>query len=749
MNGPRSLLATLVLVACALMLSACFGSSSSGPPAPIAVQFSVLPPTSVNLDGSFQVTAIVTNGPSNAMVNWSCIPTGACGSFQPAMTASGSPTTYTAPMTAPAGNSVTISAVSANDMTKSATANVTIGQPAVTFNPPAPPPSLATNANVQVSATITSTVPNEVSDGLDWTAACTNSAGGGCGMFSPAHTNSGAATTYSPPTTVPATGVAVRIKAASTLNPGDNVTAVINVSTIQSSAFLCANCTYTYTVSGENANGPFSVAGVFTTDGMGNITGGEQDFSDLSFSTGNLADTIETGSGYQFTSDGRGTIILITNDPNIGVSNGTTGTETFGVAFVSANHALITEMDTSATASGTMDLQTLTSFSQSTLNGGYTFVAGGATIPTPLISAQPLGFGGVFVVASGSPGTISTTSGTSDANLAGCTSTMQGFGSGSGYGVPDSLGRVQITLRLNFIGDLDNKCGFNFTGPVILDAYITDATHLKFVEADPTFGVTGGLAVGQGAKTGMLGSASQLPANTSYVFTAFGAIPIGPVALATTFTSDGSANLQNGSSDVSAAGLPSSGSVSGTYSVDSAGTGRVAVSLKGNTIVGSPNTADNFAVYLTGGADPPMALEVDQYGVTTGTMYTQAAGPFSLASFQGNYGLNFTLFGFDSANQTYDIEDDISGQAFADGAGNLLGTLDINASGSPQPNVSLSGSYASSASGRFTGSITLNTTPATTLGLSYFIISPTQLVIIETDNTAVSLGLFQAQSPPF
>jgi hypothetical protein len=737
MNGRRSRLATLVLVACALMLSACFGSSSSGPPAPIAVQFSVLPPTSVNLDGSFQVTAIVTNGPSNAMVNWSCTPTGTCGSFQPAMTASGSPTTYTAPMTAPAGNSVTISAISADDKTKSAVANVTIGQPAVAFNPPAPPPSLATNANVQVSATITSTVPNEVSDGLDWTATCSG-ATSGCGMFSTAHTNSGVSTTYTAPPTVPAGGLAVTVKAASTLNPGDNVTAVINVSTTQSSAFLCANCSYTYAVSGENASGPYSLAGVFTTDGAGNITGGEQDFSDYSgLTTFNTPDTIEAGSSYQFGTDGRGTITLITNDPNIGVSNGTTGTLTFGVALVSANHALITEIDSSATGSGTMDVQNISlPVTTSTLTGGFTFVAGG----TDVVFGAPLGFGGVFNV--NGPGSISGAGSTFDINDGGAVKTQQSV-TGGGYAVSDQLGRVQITLKSGAFGAL------GLTGPMILDGYITDATHVKFVEVDQTVGVSGGLAVGQGAKTGMLGSASQLPANTTYVFTAFGAIPIGPAAMAATFTSDGSANLQNGSSDVNAAGLPSSGSVSGTYSVDSGGTGRVAVSLKGNTIVGSPNTADNFAVYLTGGADPPMALELDQYGVTTGTMYTQAAGPFSLASFQGNYGLNFTLFGFDSANQTYDIEDDISGQAFADGAGNLLGTLDINASGSPQPNLAFSGSYASSASGRFTGSITINTTPTVTLGLSYFIISPTQLVIIETDNTAVSLGLFQSQSPPF
>jgi len=537
MNARRSLLATLAVIGCALMLSACFGSSSSGPPAPIAVQFSVLPPTSVSLDGSFQVTAVVSNGPSNAMVNWSCTPTGACGTFSPTSTASGTATTYTAPMTAPAGNSVTIMAISANDKTKSASANVNIGQPAVTFNPPAPPPSLTLSGVAQVSATITGAVV-EVSDGLDWTATCTNSAGGGCGMFTAAHTNSGVSTTYTAPPTAPAGGVAVTIKAASTLNPGDNVSAVITVSATQPSAFLGANSSYTYTVSGTDANGGYGLAGVFTTDGAGNITGGEQDFRDLSFSTGNTADSIEAGSSYQFTSDGRGTITLITNDPNIGVSNGVNGTETLGVVFTSANHLLITELDGSATASGTMDLQTVQSFTTSTLTGGYAFVFSGGDLSFGL----PLGVGGVFNV---SAGTISGGGSTLDINDGGSGQTQQSM-TGS-YTVSDQLGRIQLTIRSGAFGAI------GLTGPMILDGYITDATHVKFVEVDPNLGVTSGLAVGQGAKTGTLSGASQLPANASFVFTAFGTFnstPVGPAAFATTYTSDGKVNLQNVSSDV-------------------------------------------------------------------------------------------------------------------------------------------------------------------------------------------------------
>jgi len=732
MNARLSLFATVAVVASAFALSACYGTGSSGPPPPLAVQFVMAPPTTVTLGTSFQVSAAVSN---NSKVNWSCAPSGSCGSFSPAQTDSNAATTYTPPMTVPTGGSVTIMAVSVQDMTKSASANVTVnpgGTISVTFNAPAPPPSLTASAMAQLTATITSTVMNAVSDGVDWTATCSGSTSG-CGTFTAAHTNSGTSTTYTAPPTVPAGGLAVTVKAASTLDSTSNVTGVIFVTSTGTSAYLCAGCSYTYSVSGEDASGFFSLAGVFTTDGNGNITGGEQSFSDFNFSTGNTPDPILAGSTYSFTSDGRGTITLMFDDTNIGVSNGATSTVTLGAVFVSPSHLLITELDQSATGSGTMDLQTIGSFSTSTLTGGFTFVGGGADL-----GGLPLGYGGVFNVDG--PGSISGTGSTFDINDGGNLAKKQTL-TGS-YVVSDQLGRIQLTIHSGGFQTI------GLGGPIVVDGYITDATHVKFVEVDSNVGVSSGLAIGQGAATGTFTSASLLPSGTTYVFTAFGAIPVGPIALATTFTSDGSANLQNGTSDVNAAGVPSAGSVTGTYAVDSSGTGRVVVSLKGNTISGSPNNADTFAVYLTGGSDAPLVLELDTYGVTTGNMFTQAAGPFTLASFKGSYGLNLTLFGFDTNNNTYDIEDDITGQAFADGAGNLLGVLDINASGAPQTGVGLSGLYASSGSGRFTGSLT-PATSSTALGFSYFLVSPSEVVVIETDNNAVSLGLFRAQSPPF
>ena len=720
-SGRSSIVSALTLVflaALLLGLSACGSSGSNGPPLPVAVSFVTAPPSSVIVGGTFQAVAAVSNS-SNGNVSWSCTPAGSCGSFNPTTTASGAATTYTAPATVPTGGSVTIQAVSAADSTKSASANVTVSlpTPSVTFAPPAPPPVVTIGS----TATLTANVTNDPTNGgVNWTVACGSAS---CGTFSQAHTASGTATILTPPGNG-ANGLALTVTATATANPADSVTAVIVVSTAPTSAFLCAGCSYTFSVAGADAAGNFGLAGVMMVDGAGNVTGGEEDFSDFQVSTGNTADTITSGT-YSFGSDGRGTITI-----NLAAL----GTQTFGVVMISPNHMLLNEMDTSATASGSMDLQTLGSFSPSSISGRYAFTAGGID----LAFGFPLGYGGVFVVSA--PGTISSNTGICDANLGGFVSTQQGISSGSGYTGPDAMGRTLITLRPGFIGNLQDKFQLNVTGPIKLATYINDPMHLKFVEVDSNFGITSGLAVGQ---TGALVGGGVLPANASFVFTGFGtgvaSGVTGPQALAATFTSDGSSTLQNGFSDVNAAGVPTSGTVTGTYSVDPGGTGRVGISLNGN--VGNPGNAAAYAVYLTGGTDPGMVLELDINFVSTGSLYKQSASSFPLTAFMGSYGLNFTAFTSNSA------EVDVNGQTLADGNGNLLGTLDVNNFGQPIPNVPFTGAYAANASGRFTGSIT--STPTGKLGVSYFIVGPSTAVFIETDTNAVSLGLFQIQTPPF
>src|ERR1700733_3282074 len=113
------------------------------------------------------------------------------------------------------------------------------------------------------------------------------------------------------------------------------------------------NGAYVFHVNGRDtfakvAPGAYGIVGVLDADGNGNITGGEQLYSDQPYSK---LDSI-TGT-YSIGNDGRGTITVDTGDSHIGVN----GVETFSVALLSGVHGLMAQFDTSATSSGALDLQ--------------------------------------------------------------------------------------------------------------------------------------------------------------------------------------------------------------------------------------------------------------------------------------------------------------------------------------------------------------------------------------------------------
>ena len=94
----------------------------------VSISLTTPPPSSLVVSGTANVTATVTNDPANKGVDWTvtCGSAGACGSFNPTHTASGAATVYTAPVSVPTGNTVTIKATSAADNTKSISSIVTI-----------------------------------------------------------------------------------------------------------------------------------------------------------------------------------------------------------------------------------------------------------------------------------------------------------------------------------------------------------------------------------------------------------------------------------------------------------------------------------------------------------------------------------------------------------------------------------------------------------------------------------------------
>src|SRR5205823_6566308 len=195
------------------------------------VGVSVSPGTaSVAVTGTQQFTATVTNDPSNKGVKWTLSQSGTpcspgCGTISPASTASGAATTYTAPSAVPIPAQVTVSAISVADITKSATATVTVLPPiAVSISP--------TTANVSVNAMqqFTATVTNDPSSrGVSWTltqggAVCSP----GCGTIAPATTASGSPASYTAPSTIPA-NPNVTVVATSVADTTKSATAAVTV----------------------------------------------------------------------------------------------------------------------------------------------------------------------------------------------------------------------------------------------------------------------------------------------------------------------------------------------------------------------------------------------------------------------------------------------------------------------------------------------------------------------------------------
>ncbi len=92
-------------------------------------------PSSLVANTTAALTATVANDTANKGVTWtvSC-GTSVCGFFNPAQTASGTATSYLAPLAVPTGNTVTVTATSVTDTSKTATATITITAPPISVS---------------------------------------------------------------------------------------------------------------------------------------------------------------------------------------------------------------------------------------------------------------------------------------------------------------------------------------------------------------------------------------------------------------------------------------------------------------------------------------------------------------------------------------------------------------------------------------------------------------------------------------
>jgi nuclear pore complex protein Nup62 len=148
------LFAGLLLIVLALNISGC-GSVGSAPsnPSPsgnATIAITQAPPSTLAANGTAAISATVTNDSTNSGVDWSCAPAASCGTFNPAHTASGATTTFTAPS---AATTVTITAASTHTHTATAVATVTVTGGSTTVGisiTTAPPATLQVNGTSSI-----------------------------------------------------------------------------------------------------------------------------------------------------------------------------------------------------------------------------------------------------------------------------------------------------------------------------------------------------------------------------------------------------------------------------------------------------------------------------------------------------------------------------------------------------------------------------------------------------------------------
>jgi hypothetical protein len=670
----------------------------------IAVGFNRAPPTSMLTGATANIVVVVSNDTSGAGDDFTltCGTPGTpndCGTILPAHT-DGTVTSfavYTAPTTVPVGSTVTITSASTADPNQTVFATITIKQaPTKIALSQTPTPNLPVGAATNLTAVVTFD-PNTA--GVDWTVTCQNSS---CGSFNPVHTASGQLTTYTAPSTVPASGV-VAITAASTTAPTVTATAQVTVTPADLQSSLL-NGRYAFLLQGVREGGTWAIAGELSADGIGDINLATESFL-------GDANVYKLSGTYFIRSNGTGTITLNGAPTGLGYWNG--GQQVFEVAVVSP---------------GVLSMQEFDGYYNSTLHVAY-----GGTLIGTLLQQSPSAFHSL----SPSPYAL----------------LLSGFGPNNGptfYGGVLSGIAYNFTMDRSISGVIDSISGFVgvinvasdgssgtlLMSPYSFQYYVVDSGHWILI----SIGGTSDVATGH---LYLQPSPASFPSG-NIGFTEVGATPLAqgssPLAFGGILASDALGNV-TGTLDANLNGTVSSSPVTGTVSV--AANGRGGLTLAGGA-------AQQFAVYPTA-AHGILMLELDTQSSGVGVALPQTTGASATASlFSGNYTSAFQTLGeINPAGGGVGSWNDYLGVINADGISNLTGTMALDqfdessrAYGTQTPNATLTGTFSAGTSGRFTGSITVP--PLATSQRVFYVLDGSKVLSLGLDS-GPSTGILQLQ----
>ena len=511
-------------------------------PPVIAITLTTSPPGALVIATTASIVATTVNDPATTPVNWSCTPMGSCGSFNPVATASGAATLYTAPSTPPTGGSVTITATSATDPTKTASATLHISGPAsiatlkgqYAFFIQAPTGNRGTttfagsvnlDGKGNVLGGMEDVVATQRDDQGDPILPTSQPSASSYTVDPSGHgtlkmiTQNGETLDLSFVLTSASHGEVIEADG----NPGSGT---LDLQTPTASGFATSQISggYAFAMDGINATNPatstLSLGGIFNSDGMGNITTGTID----TLTGGVVTTDTFNGTIYQAPdTNGRGRFSLVVQSP------GTTRSFTFYI--VSSKVLRLFEDDGVDYTGGSAYAQ---GAAGNTLSGDFVYRHSGWSKPGRTVAA------GQF--AATTAGVI--TGGISDSNSGGTpTVPTKGVAVSGSYAIPSS---AEGTIKLT---DAAGSSTFNM--------YLVDPT-VNILDPNNTMGGGGALLLHTDAN--MTGTGVFLPQHVSatptftgtYALNLANSIAVTPpdeLDLVGVLTGDPSANSTNGLAD--------------------------------------------------------------------------------------------------------------------------------------------------------------------------------------------------------
>ncbi len=475
-------------------------------------------------------------------------------------------------------------------------------------------------------------------------------------------------------------------------------TFALTIASSQNTALLSGN--YTFEFSGFSSAGASVVGGSFAADGHGKISSGVEDANSMQAGPRN-----QTFTGtYTLGADGRGQLVF----------SSLAGSPTYDFVIDSTgSHGRMIEADSSGIkGSGEIELQSVSTCHSNTISGEYAFGLSGNSVALGGFSAGPVAIAGRVTATppTGSSVQGNFSNGEMDANTPGQGPVQQPINSISGtFQTTSENARCTATITPT-------------TLPVMtFSVYPVSSSEAFLVEVDnvnstiPTPFLT----------VGMLRQEVGVPfMSSSEGFTGTSA-----GGLAGQFLS-GNAYIP----DVAVVLLSVTGSSNFSISLTENRAGTVTAFSSNGTFI----NADNLGRVATQGLNmevDPVFYMIDQneafcVGMVNsnpffGVFEPQSSGPFSTGTIKGSF-IEGT-----SAPMVSSVPD-FSGALSFDGKSSVTGTEDQSSA----TNLAVSGTYALTSTGATDGSGTVNlrigTTSPTTVTGTYYIVSPTQFVLIST-----------------